>query len=464
MPTLYSENPFIDRRLAHQNSSIWEIVTIVNKCPHSSQLSEQLQAMESSAKSSLVKLETGHGYFVPGGYLVEFSDKSWAPAAEHIIFARKHQISVAPELVFCKDQSDYSVLITRFPDQPTFLPKSTDSVVLDSTSEAQRESAIKKYARLGFIHQDSSRGSQVITESGAVYFTNWDSVRVIKEEELHAIFEEAILSHRQLHIPFSFQLNGEVFNSHVGFLNAIRFHPEDPHRKMAAQGEHDDTIFFQVDKDNIYLFGLGISPLSDDWMVILGMLKNLEENKDNSSINITENSLRLGRCSNFANTPFEIESSDPRDSKSFASVAAFMQYIKINPEDQTVDREKLTGLSGSAVRQARDGINKIIFGRSRNQETMEVYWNGESIPYQSEAHYELIASAIDAKLVQHPDALRALLSTYDRPLSHDLGNGSAESESLSGKKFVEILTRIRNSCIEAKWGDFTITKYSELEG
>lgn len=71
-----------------------------------------------------------------------------------------------------------------------------------------------------------------------------------------------------------------------------------------------------------------------------------------------------------------------------------------------------------------------------------VYWDGKAIPYNSEAHRELIAEFIWAKFEQNPDLMEALLATGTEEIVHRVGPEDPDT-SLPTELFCQILTDIR---------------------
>ncbi len=97
--------------------------------------------------------------------------------------------------------------------------------------------------------------------------------------------------------------------------------------------------------------------------------------------------------SNLARTPFTI------DNVAFASVEAFVQAIK-RPEGEK--RDRIAQLDGYEAQRAGKNPNRVIRAAIAKSEVAHVYWKGESIPYGSETHKQLITRAIVEKFRSSP--------------------------------------------------------------
>ena len=117
--------------------------------------------------------------------------------------------------------------------------------------------------------------------------------------------------------------------------------------------------------------------------------------------------------SNFAETPFEL------DGRSFASVEAFVQYIKYPDGDPY--KEEIPPLSGKYAKRRGKRANREIESLSYMQqgrfEGIYVYWQGHRIPYRPDAHLQLIERALNQKFETCASARRQLLATGQRKLS-----------------------------------------------
>lgn len=138
---------------------------------------------------------------------------------------------------------------------------------------------------------------------------------------------------------------------------------------------------------------------------------------------------RARLLSNFANRPFRI------GGDMFASVEGFIQGIKFPQKLMEVDDLRYRAFA-STGNYAKSWAKLTLY--------RYVWWNGGELEYGSDAHHQLIESAIRAKFEQNPDCMEALLSTSEFALTHDTGGPESPDTSLPAKLFCEILTKIRD--------------------
>jgi len=129
--------------------------------------------------------------------------------------------------------------------------------------------------------------------------------------------------------------------------------------------------------------------------------------------------------SNPADTPFRI------GEIIFKSVESALQGIK---KRDTKEQNIIFGLDGmSALREGRKITDSIVAG-----EEYFVYWDGQSILYNSTEHRLLIAMFIGEKVRQNKIVQQALLETWGTFIFHDVGQESPNT-SLPEKFYIEIL-------------------------
>jgi predicted NAD-dependent protein-ADP-ribosyltransferase YbiA (DUF1768 family) len=140
-------------------------------------------------------------------------------------------------------------------------------------------------------------------------------------------------------------------------------------------------------------------------------------------LNVVSNSVDpIARIiSNFAATPFEL------DSRRYRSVESFWQGLKFSDEN---DRRRLADLDGP---QARSEGDKHGYGATVN-------YGGEDIVVGTSAHWRLMERACCAKFEQNAEARAALLSTGERPLQHVVRR---DSTTIPGVIMAQIWMRIR---------------------
>lgn len=125
--------------------------------------------------------------------------------------------------------------------------------------------------------------------------------------------------------------------------------------------------------------------------------------------------------SNFAATPFEL------DSRLYRSVESFWQGLKFASDD---DRRRLADMDGPAARAEgeRKGYGATV--RYRNEEITVGTWQ----------HWRLMRNACRAKFNQNGDARTALLATGERPIIHVVRR---DSRTIPGAIMAGIWMRIR---------------------
>lgn len=148
------------------------------------------------------------------------------------------------------------------------------------------------------------------------------------------------------------------------------------------------------------------------------------------NVSSKSNDWRASRLSNFSPDQFTI------DEQLIASVEGFIQGIKFqwNPE-----RIMAFVSSGYDAKRLGEGA-----------ENKFVWWKDQTIPYGSSEHHALIERAIRAKFKQNEPAMRALISTGNLTLIHELGSPELPTTSLPAKVFCDILTKIRNEWRSAR--------------
>lgn len=149
-----------------------------------------------------------------------------------------------------------------------------------------------------------------------------------------------------------------------------------------------------------------------------------------SPINVASNSENPTEAllSNLAHTPFSL------DSREYASVEAFWQWLKYSNEEE---RKRIATLSGIE--------SKKIWNNGDNVGEFE--YNGETYIVWSDEHQDLMRRAIRAKLEQNSNVLSLLLATGNTPIIHDPkkkdGSSYPDSKTIPWRMFSEILMKIR---------------------
>ncbi len=132
--------------------------------------------------------------------------------------------------------------------------------------------------------------------------------------------------------------------------------------------------------------------------------------------------------SNFVLSPFILEG------RLFASVEGFIQGIKFPEQDPR--RERAFTLSAWDAKKL--GGEAGLEG---------VYWRGECLPYGSERHHQLIASAIRARILQSEGLRQALISTQGLVLVHETGAPDSPKTSLPTPVFCRIINELRDELL-----------------
>lgn len=141
--------------------------------------------------------------------------------------------------------------------------------------------------------------------------------------------------------------------------------------------------------------------------------------------------------SNFPESPFTLKG------KKYRSLEGKVQGDKFPPEDPR--KEQAYNSFGKEAKQI--GNKARIYG-------YRWIWtaDGRKIKYGSPEHYEESRLAIRAKFEQNPEAMRVLLSTKGKKITHELGGEESKTTCLPKAVFTNILTDIREE------------KLRELEG
>ncbi|MBA4027306.1 MAG: hypothetical protein C0473_03595 [Cyanobacteria bacterium DS3.002] len=136
----------------------------------------------------------------------------------------------------------------------------------------------------------------------------------------------------------------------------------------------------------------------------------------------------IGRLmSNFAETPFTLKG------QRFASVEGFYQSLKFTDAEM---RSRVANMSGPIAKS---------FGRKGTAEAAT--FEGNTFPFGSAQHHDLIKDALRAKLEQHPQIAAEFISTHPRPIVHDTGRRATTKTSFSEATFTRILSELRDELI-----------------
>lgn len=156
-------------------------------------------------------------------------------------------------------------------------------------------------------------------------------------------------------------------------------------------------------------------------------------------VNIRFKSTDTNLISNLAETRFKL------DGIEFYSVEAFVQAIKYSDSERegVAQRDRIAKLSGTDAKKAGARANCEIIAAMDLGEVAFVYWKGRQIVYRSQAHFELIERAIEAKFTRSWQARTQLLGTKNRILTHELSQPETRYTSLPSDVFCKILTKIR---------------------
>lgn len=413
------------------------------------------KGFEQANPTLIAKASSGTEFFITGGVHLYIDSKPFEGYAANLKVAHELGISVAPDLLFESRKSDCSVLAVQYPDCPKNPPVHIDMVAnIPFPALQQRHQAIVSLAQAGWIHPLAPNGHQVLTENGKICFTNWECMRRITPEEKAAIFVEAQALINDLHIPRSFCINGEQFKSSSGLMNAVKYPPGYEKRMRARNSEISAKVEFDIHQHQIHLFGKVLSPLSNEWNLVVQIVKNVCSPKI-APVNIVSSSRRFGICSNFAVSPFSLESSDPRDAKRFKSVEAFLQYIKY-PHGHPFKLE-IPNTSAVEAKEYGRGANTFNDQILAAGGTPKIYWNNEEIDFRSERHLDLAYQAVLAKFSQNSDALWTLLGTTGLALVHNTGRSDSPITSLKSVELAEMLMKVRDLKIHELWPNFSIT-------
>lgn len=146
-----------------------------------------------------------------------------------------------------------------------------------------------------------------------------------------------------------------------------------------------------------------------------------------ATLNISSKSddWRASRLSNFSVHSFVL------DGEEIASVEGFVQGIKFQ-EECLIRYHAFHSVGKEAKKNGASAKNEFV------------WWKGQAILYGSTEHHQLIERAIRAKFEQNEDAMRALVSTGNLTLIHELGSPESPNTSLPAAIFCDILTRIRS--------------------
>jgi len=129
--------------------------------------------------------------------------------------------------------------------------------------------------------------------------------------------------------------------------------------------------------------------------------------------------------SNFAPHPFVL------DSVSCNSMEGFLQSLKFENEDMQKYVCTLVGLQAKYK------------GKKKNWWTkQELYWQGVAIPRKSPEYQTLLDRAYDA-LSQNTGFAKALVSTQNATLTHEMGKSDQSHTVLTKQEFCSRLTKIR---------------------
>lgn len=136
--------------------------------------------------------------------------------------------------------------------------------------------------------------------------------------------------------------------------------------------------------------------------------------------------------SNFAPHTFEI------DGIQCASMEGFLQSLKFQNSDM---QKYVCNLVGKAAK--FKGKNK------KWQKTGNLYWQGKIIPRNSESYQELLDKAYNA-LAQNQSFKKALLTTGNATLTHNIGKNKISETVFTKTEFVSRLTKIRTTLMQDK--------------
>lgn len=133
------------------------------------------------------------------------------------------------------------------------------------------------------------------------------------------------------------------------------------------------------------------------------------------------------RMSNFAAAPFTL------DGRRYVSVESFYVGLKFLDEKS---RAKAADMPGPAA---------YSFGKS--SALKETEYMGRRFALGGPEHHALIARAIRAKLVAHPDLARDFASTHPRPIVHATAEPERPGTFMPASALCRILTEIRDELV-----------------
>jgi predicted NAD-dependent protein-ADP-ribosyltransferase YbiA (DUF1768 family) len=153
-------------------------------------------------------------------------------------------------------------------------------------------------------------------------------------------------------------------------------------------------------------------------------------------VNVYSKAKGLGAIlSNFARTPFVL------DGVECASMEGFIQGLKV---EEPAKQRSICARHGARAKRAG---TKVRNRKAWNSQT--VWWQGHPVPYRSEAHFELIRRALEAKFDQDRTARDALIATGDAELIHDTGKPESPRTSLPAARLLAMLRAIRTGLLRA---------------
>ncbi|MCC7046549.1 MAG: hypothetical protein IT562_07555 [Alphaproteobacteria bacterium] len=147
---------------------------------------------------------------------------------------------------------------------------------------------------------------------------------------------------------------------------------------------------------------------------------------DGEPINISSASAEeIGRrMANFGATPFTL------DGRRYASVESFYVGLKF------LDDAERRAIAKLPAREA--------YAHGKGSTLMETEYQGRRFVLGGPTHHALIARAIRAKLIEHPDLARDFAATHPRPIVHDTGRPERPGTFMPAAALCQILTRLRD--------------------
>lgn len=131
--------------------------------------------------------------------------------------------------------------------------------------------------------------------------------------------------------------------------------------------------------------------------------------------------------SNFAPHPFVI------DGIACASMEGFLQSLKFSNPDMQKEVCKLVGKAA-----------KFKGKKKKWYRTQTLYWQGKEIKRNSQEYQDLLTKAFDA-LGENSSFQKALLSTGNAILTHNIGKRKQNETVLTVQEFIHQLYRIRQN-------------------